>query len=326
VRAKLFFTVSLGVFALIAAPAAFAGNGGFAPVPPESPNAERIRDTWLFVSIFIVAIFVLVEVLLVTFIWRYRRLRRARFDEGAQIHGGTSIELMWTVAPVLILFLIGGFVFYKLPGIADVPSAGAGGEERLEVRVTGRQFYWEYEYPNGVVAIDTLRAPAGVPVRLEVTAPDEDVIHSWWIPALGGKIDAIPGVRTETWFEAERPGSYQGQCAELCGLEHAKMLASVEVLAAQEFDAWLTQRQSDQAAVELGREEWEGVCAKCHGLGGEGGIAPLIAGSPILTDPEGLAEIVRNGRGEMPAVGSGWTGAQIQALIAYLRENPPSGS
>ena len=323
-RAK-HLTASLGVLALIAAPAALAGNGGFAPVAPESPNAERIRDTWLFVSIFIGAIFVLVEVLLVAFIWRYRRRRRARFDDGAQIHGATSIELMWTVAPVVIFFLIGGFVFYKLPGIADVPSASAAGD-RIDVRVTGRQFYWQYEYESGAVAIDTLRAPAGVPVRLEVTAPDEDVVHSWWIPALGGKIDAIPGTTTETWFEAERPGLYEGQCAELCGLEHAKMLASVEVLPAAEFDAWLADREAERARVELGKEEWEGVCAKCHGLGGEGGIGPAIAGSPTLTEPEALTEIVRNGRGQMPAVGSGWTDAQIQSLIAYLRENPPSGS
>ena len=318
-------TAGLAVLALIVAPAAFAGNGGFAPVSPESPNAERIRDTWLFVSIFVGAIFVLVQTLLVAFIWRYRRRRRERFDDGAQIHGATSIELMWTVAPVIVLFLIAGFVFYKLPGIADVPSASAGGDERLEVRVTGRQFYWQYEYPNGVVAIDTLRAPAGVPVRLEVTAPEEDVIHSWWIPALGGKIDAIPGVSTETWFQAEQPGRYDGQCAELCGLEHARMLASVEVLSQEEFDAWLSERQSDRSGVSLGAEEWEGVCAKCHGQGGEGGIAPLITGSPILTDPDALAEIVRNGRGAMPAVGSDWTDAQVQALVAHLKENPPSG-
>ena len=320
------FTAGLGVLALIVAPTAFAGNGGFAPVSPESPNADRIRDTWLFVSIFIVSIFVLVQALLLAFVWRYRRRRRERFDDGAQVHGATSIELMWTVAPAIILFLIGGFVFYKLPGIADVPSASAGGGERLEVRVTGRQFHWEYEYPSGVVAIDTLRAPAGVPVRLEVTAPDEDVIHSWWIPALGGKIDAIPGTITETWFAAERPGVYEGQCAELCGLEHAKMLASVEVLPPQEFDAWLLERQSDQDAADLGREEWEGVCAKCHGLGGEGGIARVIAGSPILADSEALEDVVRNGIRTMPAVGSGWTDAQIDALVAYLRENPPSGS
>ena len=94
----------------------------------------------------------------------------------------------------------------------------------------------------------------------------------------------------------------------------------------QEFAAWLAEREAEQAGIELGEEEWEGVCAKCHGLGGEGGIAPLIAGSPILTDPEALAELVRNGRGDMPAVGSEWSDDQVDALVAYLRENPPSGS
>jgi cytochrome c oxidase subunit 2 len=267
-------------------------------------------------------IFLLVEGALVIFVRRYRRQKRERFEDGVQIHGATSLELMWTVVPVVILFVIGAFVFVQLPGISNIPAAAG---ERLEVEVTGRQFYWQYEYPNGVVAIDTLRAPAGVPVRLEVVAPDDDVIHSWWIPALGGKIDAIPGTVNETWFEAERPGVYTGQCAELCGVEHAKMLASVEVLPAAEFEAWLAGREAEQASVELGREEWEGVCAKCHGLSGEGGIAPRIAGSPLLSDPEALADIVRNGRRTMPAVGSGWTSEQIEALAAYLRESPPSG-
>jgi cytochrome c oxidase subunit II len=318
------FSALAGVLLLAAlvAPAALAQNGGFAPVDPESPNADGIRDSFLFVSIFVGAIFLLVEVTLVVFVWKYRRRRRERFADGPQVHGATSLELLWTAAPVVVLFLIGTFVFIELPGIADVPSAGASGE-RVDVRVTGRQFHWEYEYENGAVAIDTLRAPAGVPVRLEVTAPEEDVIHSWWIPALGGKIDAIPGTTNVTWFEARNPGTYDGQCAELCGAEHANMLASVQVLPANEFDAWLAERATDTS--ELGQEEWQGVCAKCHGLGGEGGIAPRIAGSPILTDPEDLENIVRNGRGAMPAVGSEWTDEQIDALITYLRENPPSG-
>jgi cytochrome c oxidase subunit 2 len=292
----------------------------FAPVAPESPNAEGIRDSWLFVSIFTFSIFVLVEGLLITFIWKYRRRQRPRFEDAAQVHGATRLELAWTAGPVVVLFLIAAFVFIELPGIKDVPDAAAG-EEQLEIKVTGRQFYWEYEYPNGVLAVDTMRAPVGVPVRLLVTAPDADVIHSWWIPSLGGKIDAIPGVTNETWFEAENEGTYNGQCAELCGLEHARMLASVEVLSQDEFDAWLESGNED-----LGREEWEGVCAKCHGLNGEGGIGPRIAGSPTLTDVEDLGTLVRNGRRTMPAVGAGWTDAQVQALVDYLTENPPSGS
>ena len=299
----------------------------FAPVTPESPNAEGIRDSWLFVSIFTFGIFLLVEGLLLAFVIRYRRRNRPRFEDGAPVHGATKLELMWTVFPVVVLFLIGAFVFIELPGIKDVPEAAAG-KEQLEIKVTGRQFYWQYEYPNGVIAIDQMHAPAGVPVSLTVTAPETDVIHSWWIPSLGGKIDAIPGITNETWFEAESDGTFAGQCAELCGLEHAQMLASVEVVSPDEFDAWLEQRRTEQDAGsgELGKEEWEGVCAKCHGMNGEGGIGPRIAGSPTLTNPAALGELVRNGRRTMPAVGSGWTDEQVQALANYLQENPPSGS
>jgi cytochrome c oxidase subunit 2 len=299
----------------------------FAPVAPESPNAEGIRDSWLFVSIFVFAIFLLVEGLLIGFVWKYRRQKRGRFEDAAQVHGATKLELAWTAGPVVVLFLIATFVFIELPGIKNVPEAAAG-DEQLEIQVLGRQFYWQYEYPNGVIAIDTMRAPAGVPVRLEVTAPESDVIHSWWIPALGGKIDAIPGTTNETWFQAENEGTYSGQCAELCGLEHARMLASVEVVSRDEFDAWLESRLAEQEAGsgELGQEEWEGVCAKCHGMNGEGGIGPRVAGSPTLTDAEDLANLVRNGRGAMPAVGAGWSDTQIQMLVDYLTESPPSGS
>lgn len=326
-RARLLLSVGvllLGAFAL--APLALADNGGFAPVAPESPNADGIRDSYVFVSIFVLAIFVLVEGLLIAFIVKYRRRKRPRFEDGAPIHGATKVELAWTAFPVVVLFLIAAFVFIELPGIKDVPSASAGGQ--LEIKVTGRQYYWQYEYPSGVIAIDTMRAPAGVPVRLEVTAPDSDVIHSWWIPALGGKIDAIPGRINHTWFQVDNPGTYSGQCAELCGLEHANMLASVEVMPGAEFAAWLEQRQTEQTAGagELGKETWEGVCAKCHGLSGEGGIGPRIAGSIVLADPAAVENLVRNGRRTMPAVGSGWTSEQVDALTNYLKENPPSGS
>jgi cytochrome c oxidase subunit 2 len=320
---RLLTLAAVVVLAAIATPAAF---GQFAPVEPASPNAEGIRDQWLFISIFVVAIFVLVEGLLIAFIWKYRRKRRDRFEDGVQIHGSTRLELIWTVAPVVVLVAIATFVLVEVPGITDVPSADASGT--LEIEVTGRQFYWQYEYPNGVVAIDRMRAPEGVPIRLEVTAPDDDVIHSWWIPALGGKFDAIPGRVNTTWFEATKPGVYTGQCAELCGLEHANMLAEVEVLPEAEFDAWLAERAATQAegTSELGEETWEGVCAKCHGLAGEGGVGPRIAGSLVLSDPEAIEEIVTNGRREMPAVGAGWSQEQIDALTSYLRESPPSGS
>jgi cytochrome c oxidase subunit 2 len=294
-------------------------------VDPASPNAQDIYDSWLFVSIFVIAIFVLVEAALLLFVFRYRRRKRDRFEDGVQIHGSTKLELLWTAAPVVVLVAIATFVFVELPGITNVPSATASGT--LQVQVTGRQFYWQYEYPNGVIAIDTMRAPENTPIRLEVSAPDDDVIHSWWIPALGGKFDAIPGRTNVTWFEAERTGTFTGQCAELCGLEHAQMLASVEILSQEEFDAWLAERRADQSAegAALGEELWAGVCAKCHGPDGEGGIGPRIAGSPALADPDTVAEIVRNGRRTMPAVGSGWSEEQMNALTTYLQESPPGG-
>ena len=294
----------------------------FAPPAPQSPNAEGIRQSYLFVTIFTFSIFVLVEGLLIAFIWKYRRRKRPRFEDGAPVHGATRLELAWTAGPVIVLFIIAAFVFIELPGIKDIPDATAG-QEQLEIKLTGRQFYWQYEYPNGVIAIDHMRAPSGVPVRLEVSAPETDVIHSWWIPSLGGKIDAIPGRTNDTWFQADNEGTYTGQCAELCGLEHARMLASVEVMSPCVIG--IDQQGSHEGSGELGQEQWTGVCAKCHGMNGEGGIGPRIAGSPTLSDPAALAKLVHEGRRTMPAVGSDWTDEQVAALVAYLKESPPSG-
>jgi cytochrome c oxidase subunit II len=319
--------LSVVLLAAVAAPPALADNGGFTLIEPTSPNAEGIEDVFWFVSAFALFIFLLVEVLLVLFAVRYRRRRRDRFDEGPDIHGSTKLELMWTAAPVLILVLIATFVFVKLSSISDPPEAEAGVDGALDISVVGRQFYWQYEYPNGVISIDTLRIPQGVPIRLELTAPDEDVIHSWWIPALQGKRDVIPGNPQTLWFRGDRPGTYFGQCTELCGAEHAKMLTTVEVVPATEFGSWVETQQAAQDAGQstLGEEEWEGVCAKCHGVAGEGGIAPRIAGSPVLTTRDSIEDLVRNGRRTMPPVGSHWTDEQIDALVTYLRENPPSG-
>ena len=298
----------------------------FAPPAPESPNAEGIRQSYLFVTIFTFSIFVLVEGLLIAFIWKYRRRRRPRFEDGAPVHGATKLELAWTAVPVIVLFVIAAFVFIELPGIKDIPEATAG-QEQLEIKVTGRQFYWQYEYPNGVIAIDHMRAPAGVPVRLVVTAPVTDVIHSWWIPALGGKIDAIPGHPNHTWYEVEKPGTYKGQCAEFCGIQHAAMTATVQAVPAREFDSWLSAQARAQEAgtSDLGAQEFNGVCAKCHGDLGQGGIGPNIANSAIIQNKDSLETIVRNGRNLMPPVGSGWSDRQVDALFTYLKKRFGSG-
>jgi cytochrome c oxidase subunit 2 len=321
------FLLLAAVAAGAGAPGALADDGGFTLIDPASPNAEGIESLYWFVTGFAIFIFLLVEVALVLFVVRYRRRRRDRFEDGANIHGSTQLELMWTAGPVVILALIAAFVFVELSDISDPPEAQAGGDDALVVNVIGRQFYWQYDYPNGVTAIDTMTVPTGVPIRLDLTTTDEDVIHSWWIPALQGKRDVIPGNPQRLWFRADREGRYFGQCTELCGAEHAKMVTTTEAVSPDEFEAWLDERLAEQEAdgATLGEEEWEGVCAKCHGIGGEGGIAPRIAGSPTLGDPDALEAIIRNGRGQMPAVGSHWSDEQIDALAAYLEESPPSG-
>ena len=187
--------------ALALSGAAFAGEPGFTPVEPASPNAEAIKQSYMWVAIFTGAIFVLVEGTLVWFIVRYRADRRTREMDGAQVHGNTNLELGWTVAPVLILVAIGSFIFYKLPVIEDVPAA-----DRTEVAVEGHRYSGTSSTRTASSRSTRARA-VGQTTRLEVSAPDYDVIHSWWIPALGGKFDAIPGRINETWFKPDAPGS-----------------------------------------------------------------------------------------------------------------------
>jgi cytochrome c oxidase subunit 2 len=310
--------------AFVLAGPALAGNGGVAPPDPESPNAGRIRDLYLLVLGITAVIFVLVEAALIFFVVRFRGGGRPREVEGPQIIGHRNLELIWTVIPVLILAVIAGFVFYKLPGIQDAPEAQAA-SGNLRIRVEGRQFYWRFVYPNGAVAVNELRVPVGRVVELDVTAPAFDVIHSWWIPRLGGKIDAIPGKTNHTWFEAEEEGVYKGQCAEYCGAQHALMLASVRAVRTQEFVRWVSARAA--RPLGLGEQTFAAACAPCHGSEGEGLIGPPLKGKPL--DAPQIALIVRNGRGAMPPVGKGWDDAQLRALIRYVRQRiavPQGGS
>ncbi len=180
-----------------------------------------------------------------------------------------------------------------------------------------------------MIAVDRLRVPVNRVVRLELTAPAHDVIHSWWVPALGGKLDMIPGTTNETWFQAEKEGLYRGQCAELCGVQHGAMLTAVEVLPEDEYDRWLEQQAGEQAQprgeTALGRATYRGVCAKCHGFRREGLIGPPLTPAAVENE-EAIEDLVRNGRGGMPAVGRDWSDEQLDALLAFLQEGGADGS
>jgi cytochrome c oxidase subunit 2 len=331
VRRKLLVLAAVATGALALAAVACADNfDGFAPGDPHSPNATGIQDSYWYIFGFAAFIFVLVEGALVVFAIRYRRRRRDRLADGPQIRGNERLEFMWTGAPVLILVAIGAFIFYKLPDVKGVPPANAG-TSHLAVRVEGHRFYWQYEYPNGVIAVDRMRVPVDTVVRLAIVAPADDVIHSWWIPDLGGKTDAIPGHPNHSWFKATKPGVYTGQCAELCGIQHAAMTATVEAMPQADFERWLSQEQQAQQAgtSDLGQETWVGVCAKCHGAQGQGDIGPRLKGNSLMNDKRGLETVVREGRQTgttvMPPVGETWSRGQYDALYQYVHRTLGSG-
>jgi cytochrome c oxidase subunit 2 len=315
VRRKL-LVVLAGFAVLATAGVASAANGGFTPVTPHSPNASNTNTAYYVILGFASAIFLLVEVSLVLFIWKYRSRGRARTVEGAQVHGHTRLELIWTVIPVLILCVIGVVVFVELPGISSAPAAS----NPLRITVEGHQFYWQFDYPNGARSINDLHVPVGQVVELRVVSPD--VVHSWYIPALGGKVQAIPGHPNHIWFKANAQGTYPGQCAELCGLYHETMRARVIVTSAQEYQTYVT----TGASADLGRAEYDGVCATCHGMQGQGGYGTVLSTSPLLTQYSALASRVRNGGIRMPAVGDTWTNAQMRALFDYVKKHIYKGA
>lgn len=315
VRRKLTFGV-VTFTALATAGVAAAANGGFTPPAAHSPNTRHTNTAYYVVLGFTSAIFLLVEGALVFCIWRYRAGRRARSVEGPQVHGNTRLEIIWTVLPVLILAIIGAVIFVELPGISSAPAA----TNALRVTVVGHQFYWEFDYPNGTRSINDLRVPVNQVVDLTVRSGD--VVHSWWIPQLNGKVQAIPGRTNHTWFKADRTGTYYGQCAEFCGIYHEAMTARVIVSSAADFNTYM----SKTAAKDLGRAEFQGVCATCHGMQGQGGYGPALNANPLLTQPSGLASIVRDGRGKMPPVGDTWTAIQVKALAAYAKAHVYKGA
>jgi cytochrome c oxidase subunit 2 len=302
-------------------------RGGLAPAEPQSVNASRVEDMyWILLGI-AGFVFLLVAVPLLVFVVRYRSNGRPRTEEGPQIRGNTGFELAWTALPIAILAAIAAVTFYKLPGIVDPEPAAGGGADDV-VRVQGRQFYWQYEYPNGVIAIDELRLPAGRTTVLRITAPEGDVIHSFWVPALMGKRDAIPGQLTRVRVHPTRAGTYRLFCGEFCGIQHTAMRGSVQVMPADQFDAWLEQegRAQQEQPISLGGAIWTGVCAKCHDP--QLRLAPRLEGNAILRDAEAVALIVRNGRRAMPAVGQEWPDRQMEALQQFLETTiaPPAES
>jgi cytochrome c oxidase subunit 2 len=274
---------ALGALLLAAGPAL---GDALTPESGGSPNADDIDSLYKLVGVVAIVVFVVVEGLLLYSLIRFNA-KRARV--AAQIRGNTSLEIGWTVAAALILVFLTVFTFSKLNGINDPQGPGAGGYrasgggplhasvnqpgppggKQLNIKVNGQQYVWRYTYPNNAFAYDEMVVPVNTTVTLDIDA--QDVIHSWWIPKLGGKMDATPGYTNQTWFKvpasAIPPGktsvTFAGQCAELCGPGHADMLARVKAVPVSEFRNWLAQqkRQIDQSNREAaqGRRQFNPI-------------------------------------------------------------------
>lgn len=220
-----------------------------------SPIMEQMTafHNFLLWIIFAISIFVLVLLLYVIV-----RFREKKNPNPSQVTHNTTIEVLWTVVPVVILFVIG---FYSLPLLYATDDTA---DADITVKVIGRQWYWSYEYPdNGDFTFDAfmvpedelkpgqprllatdedLVLPVGKKVRVLVTS--SDVLHAFAMPSLGSKVDAVPGRTNETWFQINEPGMYYGQCSELCGGGHAFMPLAIRAVSEAEFNAWVTKAQA----------------------------------------------------------------------------------
>jgi cytochrome c oxidase subunit II len=248
---------------LVAAPSALGDT--FTPESGGSPNANDI-DTLYKITLYVaIVIFLIVEGTLIWSLVRHRARRGG--PDAVQVRGNTPLELGWTFAAALILVVLTVVTFVYLDDIENPPESGPDGLQAsqtryasidqpppphgrpyLRIAVNGQQYIWRYDYPGKrkLFSYYEMVVPVDTTVVLSVTA--SDVIHSWWIPELGGKVDGVPGHDNDTWFKipADKAGTtFKGQCAELCGFGHADMRAAVKAVTPDQYQAWAKQQADD---------------------------------------------------------------------------------
>jgi cytochrome c oxidase subunit 2 len=320
---------------------------------PKSDVAARIYDLHTLILLICLGIFVVV---FGTMFYALFRHRKSAGHQARQFHESTTVEVIWTVIPFLILI---GMAWPATRVVLDQKDTA---NPDLTIKITGYQWKWEYDYmqdgvkfmsvlttPPGQIANETAKGanylrevdePMVVPVgkKVRVLMTSHDVIHSWWVPELGVKQDAIPGFIRDSWFRASEPGTYRGQCAELCGRGHAFMPIVVEVKNQADYQVWLASKQAGQAAAvaaagksfspeELkarGEKVYSANCAVCHQPDGKGvpGMFPALAGSKVANGPAAAhIDRVLNGKSgtPMPAFKDQLDDTDIASVIDYER-------
>ena len=299
ILAVISFTAVVVLFAALIVNSFQNGGKPLTSLAPEGPSAESIQKLVIPVTSIAGIVFVLVIGAIVFITWKFRERKDSDPDEfPSQIHGKTTLEIGWTILPALILAGIAvGTVMTIINLNREEPNS-------IKVQVAGQQWWWQYKYdlnsdgnfdgPEDITSATELVIPAGKPVQ--VTTTSNDVIHSFWIPGLNGKKDAVPGLYNPLKLQADEPGVFRGQCTEFCGLSHANMRMLVRAVSSSDYDAWVRNQLKDHAAdptnpvAAEGKKVWQALCAQCHVIKGINDVKmketppPLVAGvAPDLT-------------------------------------------
>lgn len=343
--------------------AAFAENVSGQPLQynlaePVTEIARQIYDLHTLMLVICLVIFVAVFGVMFYSIYAHRKSKGAK---SASFHESVKVEIAWTIVPFLIV------IGMALPATKTVVAMKDTSNADLTIKATGYQWKWGYEYlageGEGISFLSTLTTPREqiedhqgqavargenylmevdnhvvVPVnkKVRVVTTANDVIHAWMIPAFGVKQDAIPGFVRDTWFKAEKEGIYRGQCAELCGKDHAYMPIVVEVMSEENYSKWVQAKLDEMKAkqddptkewakedlVARGQQVYNANCAACHQASGEGipGAFPALVAAPSVVGPQAdQIAILLNGKGAgMPA----WkqlSDVEIASVITYTR-------
>ncbi len=285
-----------------------ASNAPQDTLEPKGPAARTIDN--LIMPVFgiagIVFVIILGGALFVAI--KFRAKDDADYDEfPAQVHGHFKAEIGWTIAPAIILAIVGLFTVVTIFDLAKKPSP-----EAVRVEVIGQQWWWEYRYDtdndgtfDDVITANDLVIPAGREISLSITS--RDVIHSWWAPALNGKKDAVPGRTHPLTIEADDPGEYLGQCTEFCGLSHAEMRIKVVALDDAGYEAWVANQEKDfsnpsEAEAIEGWKTFTGSCTSCHRIEGLTDPAEVVQASdaPGATDVFEYPDVINQVSGAAP--------------------------
>jgi len=321
---------------------------------PQSIIAREIYDLHTLIMWIILVIFIVVFGAMT---WSIVKHRKSVGHKAEQFHENTLVEVVWTIIPFFILI---GMAY---PATRTVIAMKDTSNPDITIKATGYQWKWSYDYlqegisfysalatpreqiegkaPKGehyLVEVDNpVVVPVGKKVRIITTA--NDVIHSWWVPALGIKQDAIPGFVRDTWFKADRPGTYRGQCAELCGKDHGFMPIVVEAVAPEQYAAWVAGQKKQMAAAAVdparqwtldelkahGAKIYAGNCVACHQQTGMGvpKVFPALSGSKVVNGPkDAQLQLVLNGKpGTAMAPFKHLSDADVAAVVTYTRNN-----